>query len=271
VIVRFLVFVCFVFVCFGICPASGQWLNYPTAKVPRSADGKPNLAAPAPRTGDGRPDFSGIWEPVKNRPCPPDGCPDQQVSNEFVNIGWYLNGGLPYQPWAAAAVKTRVAENGKDDPGTRCLPTGIVKLHTTPFYRRVIQSPDLLAILYERNATYRQIYTDGRPLPEDMNPTWNGYSTGKWEGDTLVVQSAGFRDGTWLDRDGSPLTEAAKITERFRRVNYGRMEIEITVDDTKAYTKPWMVKLSHNIVLDSDMLDYICLENEKDIAHLIGK
>jgi hypothetical protein len=252
-------------------PLAAQWLNYPTAGVPKKADGKPNLATPAPRTADGKPDFSGIWEPEKNRPCPPEGCPDFQVPHEFVNIGWSLKGGLPYQKWASDMVKARMAENGMGDPGSHCLPTGIVKMHTTPLLKKIVQVPGLLVILYERNTSFRQIFTDGRPLPDDPDPTFNGYSTGKWMGDTLVVQSNGFRDNMWLDRNGSPMTDAAKITERFRRVNFGRLEVEITVDDPKAYTAPWTVKLNQDIVLNTDFLEYYCVENEKDIPHLVGK
>ena len=145
------------------------------------------------------------------------------------------------------------------------------RLLVDPEYRKVVQVPGLLVILNERNAGYRQIFTDGRPLPEDPQPSWNGYSTGKWEGDTLVVQTAGFRDGMWLDRSGSPITGAAKLTERFRRPNYGTLEIEVTMDDPKAYTKPWTVKLTESIVLNTELMDYICSENEKDIKHLVGK
>jgi hypothetical protein len=128
-----------------------------------------------------------------------------------------------------------------------------------------------LVIINERDAGYRQIFTDGRPLPEDPQPSWNGYSAGKWDGDTLVVQTNGFRDGMWLDRSGSPITNAAKLTERFRRPNYGTLEIEVTMDDPKAYTKPWTVKLKENIVLNTELMDYICSENEKDSKHLVGK
>lgn len=252
-------------------PLLAQWLNYPTAGVPKDAAGKPNLKAAAPRGADGKPDLSGMWEPFKNKPCPREGCPDFQTPQEFANIGWGLKGGLPYQKWALDLKKARVAENGKDDPGSRCLPTGIVKLHTTPLLKKIIQTPGLLVILNERNTTFRQIFTDGRSLPVDPDPTWNGYSVGKWNGDSLVVESIGFRDGEWLDRAGSPLTEAAKITERFRRPNYGRLEIELTVDDPKAYVSPWTVTLAQTIVLNTEFLDYYCDENEKDAAHLVGK
>src|SRR5262245_41626021 len=252
-------------------PAAAQWLHFPTAGVPRLPDGSPDLKAAAPRTADGKPDFSGIWEPEKNRPCPPEGCADMQVPLEFLNIGMSLKDGPPYQSWAAEIRKSRAEQNGKDDPVSRCLPGGIVKLHTTPLLRKIIQLPGLLVMLHEMDATYRQIFTDGRSLPAIDMPYWKGYSTGKWEGDTLVVQTTGFPDGIWLDRNGSRLTDAARITERFRRVNFGRMEIEITIDDPKAYTHPWTIKLNHNIVLDTELIDYICVENEKDAGKLIGK
>ena len=254
----------------AIAPLGAQWLHYPTDGVPRTKDGQPNLSAPVPRAADGKPDLSGIWDVEHNRPCPPDGCDDMPIPQEFLNIGWSLREALPYQSWANQVVKTRTGNNGKDDPASRCLPEGVMKLHTTPFFKKMVQTPGLLVILYERTVSYRQIFTDARPLPVDPNPSWVGYSTGKWEGDTLVVRTAGFRDGLWLDRRGSPLTEAGTMTERFRRVNFGRLEIEITVDDPKAYTKPWTVKLNQNIVLDTDLLDYVCLENEKDVPHLVG-
>ena len=254
-----------------VAPIGAQWLHYTTAGVPRLADGSPNLEAPVPRTADGKPDFSGMWEPENNRPCPPLGCADMQVPQEFLNIGWSLKDGPPYQPWAAEMRKTRTEENGKDDPVSRCLPGGIVKLHTTPLLRKIIQVPGLLVTLNEMDATYRQIFTDGRPLPPIDMPSWKGYSSGKWQGDVLIVETTGFPDGMWLDRNGSPMTDAAKITERFRRLNYGRMEIDVTVDDAKAYTAPWTIKLHYNIVLDTELIDYVCVENEKDATRLLGK
>lgn len=251
-------------------PAWAQWVKYPTAGVPKTAAGGPNLNAPAPRTAAGKPDFSGIWKPEENRPCPRDGC-DMPVGQQFVDMGWGLKGGLPYQPWAAALTRQRTAELRVNDPNSQCLPTGIVRMHTTPLYRKVVQTPGLLVILNERNVWYRQIFTDGRPLPVDPQPSWNGYSTGKWDGDTLVVQSNGFRDGLWLDSNGSPLTDAGTITERFRRPNYGTLTIAITVDDPKAYTAPWTATLNQFLVLDTDLLDYVCQENEKDVRHLVGR
>jgi hypothetical protein len=252
-------------------PIAAQWLHYPTAGVPQKPDGSPDLNAPTPRTADGKPDLSGLWAPEKTRPCPPGGCLDMEVGEEFFNIGWTLKDGLPYQPWAKALVEARKAQNGKDDPVSRCMPMGVIKLHTTPQLRKMIQIPGLVIILNEQDANYRQIFTDGRPLPVDPDPSWNGYSVGKWDGDTLVVQSIGFRDDMWLDRWGSPMTSAAKITEKFHRVSYGRLELEVTVDDPKAYTRPWTIKLTEFIALNTDLIDNICAENEKDMPHMVGK
>src|SRR5258708_3594217 len=255
-----------------LCAASAfaQWLNYPTAAVPQTKDGKPNLAAPTPKTADGKPDLSGLW----GMRCPTAKgtvlcAPEVAVPQVFGDIGRGVQGGLPYQPWAADVVKARRAQNGKDDPTSHCLPGGVAKLHTAALLRKVVQVPGLVVFMTERNASYRQIFTDGRPLPKEPNPSWNGYSTAHWEGDTLVVMSNGFQGGQWLDRAGSPLTEAAKITEKFRRPNFGTLEIEMTVDDPEAYTKPWTIQLKQAIVLDTELLDYICLENEKDSTHLV--
>jgi hypothetical protein len=252
-------------------PLSAQWLNYQTPGVPRTADGKPNLSAPAPRTEDGKPDFSGVWDSDHKAPCPPAGCDDTQSVREFLDIGATLKDGLPYRPGMAELAKARRQPPKTDEPITRCLPIGIVERYTHATLRKIVQIPGLLLILNEYNKMYRQIFTDGRPLPIDPLPGWDGYSVGKWEGDTLVVQTTGFRDGIWLDAFGDPMTDAAKITERFRRVNYGHLEIELTVDDPKAYTKPWTVKLYQMLAIDTDLLDYICAENEKDIQHMVAK
>jgi hypothetical protein len=246
-------------------PLLAQWLDFPAPGVPKNADGSPNLTAPAPRAPDGKPDLSGIWRPDRNQKCPPDGCPDNQMSEQFLDFGWGLPGGLPYQPWAAELVKQRVATSGKDDPTSHCFPGGIVRLHTYPTFNKIIQTPALIVILSEREVTYRQIFLDGRPLPVDALPTWKGYSVGRWEGDTLLVESNGFRsEGLWLDRKGSPLTEAARLTERFRRPNYGRLEIQVTVNDPKAYTAPFTVTLNQYIATDTELLDFVCLENHKE-------
>ena len=154
---------------------------------------------------------------------------------------------------------------------THCFPGGAVKSHTSAFLRKIVQTPGLVLILREAETSYRQIFTDGRPLPPIEQPTFDGYSVGRWDGDTFIVETAGFKDGLWLDRSGSPMTDAAKLTERFRRLNYGTLEIEMTVDDPKAYTAPWTVKLRHTILLDTELLPAVCLENEKSLAHIVGK
>ncbi len=164
-----------------------------------------------------------------------------------------------------------MAANGKEDPASRCQPLSALRLFTFPQYRKILQRPGLVVILSERDVTFRQIFTDGRPLPKDPQPSFRGYSSGHWEGDTLVVQTSGFRDGMWLDRSGSPMTDAAQLTERFHRVNYGNLEIEVTLDDPKAYTAPWTVTLHQFIVLNTELLEYFCQENEKDQTHLVGK
>jgi hypothetical protein len=252
-------------------PLAAQWIHYPTPGIPRTPDGKPNLSAPAPKTADGKPDLSGIWVAERTRPCPPIGCDDMMIGEQFLDIGWHVPGGLPYQAWAADLVKKRTADLRKDDPQSRCLPTGIVRMHTTPLYRKVVQAPGLVVILNERMAMYRQIFTDGRPLPADPQPSWTGYSSGHWESDTLVVRTGGFRDGLWLDANGSPLTDAATITERFRRVNFGALEIRIAVDDPKAYTRPWTTSYTIPWAAGAELYEYICQENNKDLGHMVGK
>ena len=253
-----------------MAPASAQWLNYPTPGIPRLPDGKPDLNAPAPRTADSKPDLSGIWY-LEAPPCAPEGCSDYRVGPEFLNFGASLSEGLPYQPWAAALVKERSDQFAKDDPVGTCRPPGALRLLTFPPPRKFIQLPGLFVLLAERDVTFRQVFTDGRPLPKDPEPSWNGYSVGRWDGDALVVQTIGLRDGAWIDRRGSPLTDAAKITERYRRLSYGRLDIEVTVDDPKAYLRPWTVTLHQIFAADTELLDYHCMDNEKDAVRLVGK
>jgi hypothetical protein len=253
----------------GAAPVHAQWLNYLTPGVPRLPNGKANLNAPAPHTAEGKPDLSGLWEPVG--PANSSFVGNSVRDPQFADVGKNVKGGLPLQPWAADLLKTRLAANSKDDPDSRCLPLGPIKMHLHPYPRRIIQTPDLMVILFERDTAYRQIFTDGRALPQDPQPSFNGYSTGKWEGDTLVVQTNGIKDGTWLDVRGTPLTDAAKITERFRRPNFGKLEIDITVDDLKAYTRPWTIHVDQAFAADTDILEFVCQENEKDRVHLTEK
>jgi hypothetical protein len=269
----------------GLC---AQWPAYPTAGVPKTADGKSNLTGPAPRAPDGKPDLSGIWQYVRQAAPPaPEAVAAATVSNDitplsvrtsqFWNLGASFKDGLPFQPWAAELHRQRVADNQKDNPDAHCLPLGLMQLHTHSQPRKMIQTPGVIVILYEANAGVRQIFTDGRPLPALANasnaaePWWFGYSAGKWDGDTLVVETAGFRDLGWLDVEGSPLSDAGKIIERFRRVDFGHLEIETTIDDPKAYTKPWTVTVHQRVMLDTDLIEFICQENERDAPHLAGK
>jgi hypothetical protein len=257
-------------------PLGAQWLNNPTAGVPRTADGKVNMTAPAPRLGDGKPDLSGIWmtaEPNRGNgrgtPPPaqvPDEAGDQRnitASRQMKDIGVDLPGGLPYQPWVIPIVKERTANEAIDDPHIRCLPDNFLRAYGLPHLLKFVHSPQLLVVLNEMNAGYRQVFTDGRPLPVDPNPTWQGYSSAKWTGDTLVIDTIGLRDDTWIDWNGSVLTEAAKVREEIRRPDFGHLDIKVTVDDPKAYTKPWTVTLKQRIVVDTELIDEICLENEK--------
>ena len=185
----------------------------------------------------------------------------------FFELGSMVPGGLPYQPWAKELKDKRTKDNAKDNPDAHCLPLGNMQLHLHPEPRKIIQGKNELVILYEGNGGVRQIFTDGRLLPPaDPQPWWFGYSTGKWSGDTLVVQTTGFRDGGWLDVNGSPLTDAGKMTEKFRRINYGTLELELTVDDSKAYTKPFTVKFTQRLMPDDELIEFVCQENELSSA-----
>ena len=246
-----------------------QWIRYPTANVPRTPDGKPNLAAPAPRTSDGKPDFSGVWENDGYRPGAEGVGPVPRTV--FFDLANALGSRPPYQPWAGALYDRRKDENAKDNPDARCLPIGPLQMLAHPLPKKILQVPGLLVLLHERNMEFRQIYVDGRPAPVDPNPSWYGYSTARWEGDALVVETTGLRDGLWADFNGSPLTDQARIRERFRRPNYGTLLVDVTVDDPKAYTRPFTVAVNHHLALDTDLLEYACLENEKDVPRLVGK
>ena len=191
----------------------------------------------------------------------------------FANIGANFPGCLPpLTPWAANVLTQRKAENSKDNPDAHCLPLGLMQLHEHPQPRKIIQTPGVIVILYEAQAGVRQIFTDGRALPKnDPQPWWYGYSIGHWDGDTLVVETTGFRDDVWLDIDGSPLTNSGKMTERMRRLNYGTLQTDVTIEDPKAYTKPFTVRVMHRLMPDTDLIEFICGENERSDAHLVGK
>ncbi len=220
-------------------PAPAQWLRLPLPGTPRAPDGKPNLTAPAPRTADGRPDLSGIWLRIKAMD----------------------RGNVPMLPWAEAVYRERQANNSKDDPEGLCLPPGIPEQMVNPLPWKIIQTPGVMLILFEQWANWRQIFTDGRPLPDVSKPSWFGYSIGRWDGDTFVAETIGFNDRTWLGNDGHPHSEAMRVTERFRRIDFGHMEVQFTFEDPGAFTRPWSATAQLQLLPDTEVLEYIC-ENQ---------
>jgi hypothetical protein len=220
---------------------------------------------------DNKPDFSGTWtsdEVDPRRPGVPPNPYDATTSRRMVNLGVELPGGLPYQPWLVPIVKERTANKAKDDPHVKCFPDNFLRAYGEPHLLKFVHSPNLLVVLDEWNAGYRQVFTDGRPLPEDPNPSWQGYSSAKWDGDTLVIDTIGVHDDTWIDWNGSVLTEAAKVRERMRRPDFGHLEIQVTVDDPRAYTRPWTVTIKERLIADTELIEEICLENERSLKHM---
>lgn len=249
-----------------LSPLSAQWLNYPTAGVPKMPDGKPNLDAATPRTRDGHPDLSGLWLPVNTM-----GSSQFDISGGIFNdLGADIKDGPPYQSWAAERVKRNIGNNYIDQPDARCLPLSPTQADTHADIRRVVQTPELLLLLFEKNTTYRTIHLDGRALEFDPQPSWRGYSVGHWDGDVLVVETNGLKDDTWLDYQGSPITSKGKLVERFLRRNYGALDVDITVDDPSAYTKRWTATVHWQIALNTEPMEFVC-DNEKDQKHMVGK
>ena len=242
-------------VAFWAMPAVAQWLSYPTPGTPRSGDGKPNLTAPVPKTADGKPDLSGIWT-----------TPSSRWLNNLAADGVEV----PFTPASRAIFQQRQDANGKGRPSERCLSHGVTDFDALGTPTKIIQTPGVTVILFEAYNHYRQIFTDGRPPPTDPQPSWLGYSVAKWEGNTFVVETNGLNDQTWLDDGGHPHSEALKVTERFTRRDFGHMQIQITVDDPKSYTKPWTVTIPKDLMPDTELIEWMC-ENEKDYAHLVGK
>jgi len=237
-------------------PAPAQWLNYPTPGIPRTPDGKPNLAAPAPRAADGKPDLSGVWR------GPGAGGYDRNVAKDLKPSD--------IQPWAEALYQQRVRDMGKDAPRANCLPDPFPYYHAVDM-ARFVQIPGLIVVLYQgtTNSVHRTIFTDGRKLPDDPNPAWLGYSIGHWEGDTMVVETAGFNDRSWLDIEGHPLTDALHITERFQRRDFGHMDLQMTIDDPKAFTRPFSFRMDKTLAPDTDLLESVC-ENDRSVPHMLG-
>jgi len=232
-------------------PGHAQWLNLKTSGLPRTPDGKPDLSAPTPRMASGKPDFSGLW---------------RTDNSGSAALGKAMDAIKP-QPWALALAKKRSEELFKDSPGVLCLPPGpMVDLGVD----KVVQTPNLMLMLFE-GTLYREVFLDGRELPRDPNPDWMGYWLGRWENDTLVVESAGFNDRTWLDGEGHPHTEALRVTERFRRPDFGHLEVLKTLTDPGALPEPWVIPFKFEFDADTEYLEYVCNENERDLKHLTGK
>ena len=280
----------------GSVSLSAQWPKFQESGVPRDAQGHVRMDAPPPRTSDGKPDLSGNWlradrEPLpselaglfsQNRnaggdvvveplvsPFPAD--PKSPPIAAFWDIGTFVTGGLPLTPWAATLKKERMAKESKDNPDANCMPMGITQFHMQPQPRKIVQTPKLIVILYESNYGLRYIYTDGRRLPPqgEPQPWWYGYSVGRWEGDTLVVETNNLRgaeesaiDG-WLDVRGTPYSGQATFTERFRRPMFGKLEIDVTIDDAKALTKPLTVRINQRVVVDEEPIEFVCNENQQ--------
>lgn len=264
--------------CFG---APAQWLNYPTPGTPRTRDGKPNLAAPAPLAANSKPDVSGVWQV---QPTPAGdlkglfgdlsvenvlGDTSAAYSKYLVNILVdFKPADTPLRPEFAGVVRQRAREVY---PLTRCLPIGVPGDDLLPGPFKIIQAPGLILVRNEYENTFRQIYTDGRKAPADPEPLWLGYSVGKWEGNTLVVDTVGFNDKGWLDGMGHPRSESLHVVERFQRRDFGHLDVQVTIDDPKVYTKVFSVKFTELLLPDSDVTEYFCNENEKDQPHIGGK
>jgi len=229
----------------------GQWLNYKTPGIPRTPDGKTDLTAPAPKMPDGKPDLSGIWQ--------------TRAGGYGLNVAPDLKAG-EVRPWAEALYQQHKENLSKDYPGLKCLP-GIGPEISFGMYK-ILQTPGVIGFLAEGGDS-RQVLTDGRPLPSDPQPTWQGYSVGHWEGDTLVVESAGFNDQTWLDFEGHPHSTELRVTERYRRKDFGHMELKTTFDDPKAYARPWTISMDVDLMPDTELLEYVCNENERDVQHIV--
>jgi hypothetical protein len=230
------------------------------------------MLAPAPRTADGKPDLSGIWD-------------KGQLPGEVPAPGLFSGAGpsrafrdlknavpdLPLQPWAEQLKAKRFGQNSKDHPDVHCLPLHPIQLHLHPQPRKIVQTTDVMLIVYEANDGRRQIFTDGRQLPTgEFEPWWYGYSVGRWDGDTFVVESNGFKDQMWIDEYGTPGSDKLKVTERFRRLNFGTLEIQVTVDDAKTFTRPFSFTLQQRLMADTELIEFVCGENNRSTAHLVG-
>jgi hypothetical protein len=260
-----------------------QWPKHLT-DGPRTEDGKLDLKAPAPKAPDGHPDLSGLWRPMrrnfgnargnakgKGAPAPPVRAPGEPPAANFGDLGAGFEHGLPYTEWGRKVRDERKANNSIDNPDAHCRPLGLMQLHTHPYEKKIVQGKDAIVIMYNANNDVRQILTNGQTLPEvgpALAPWWYGYSVGKWEGDTLVVTTVGFRDDVWLDVNGSPLTSSGKMVERFTRLNFGTLQIDVTIEDPKAYTEPFTVRVMQEIMPDTELFESVC--EDRDAVHYVG-
>jgi hypothetical protein len=256
-------------------PLAAQWLQHRDPTLPRMKDGRPDLAAPAPRAPDGHPDLSGVWaaEPSEEitralGAANPFGADAQFISKYALNIFADLKPDEePLQPEAAELLRRRRARPGVEQPTTNCLPGGVpFSTLIAPF--KIIQTPRLVVLLLEDNNPPRQIHTDGRRLPSDPWPSWMGYSVGRWQQNTLIVETVGFNDRSWLDTAGHPRSESMRVVERFTRRDVGHLDIEVTIEDPKMYRRPFTIRPAARLLPDTDILEAVCAENEKDLIHL---
>ena len=243
----------------GGASVEAQWPRQ-ESRLARGADGRVDLDAPARRTRDGRPDLSGVWEQYS----------EWELPKYLLDIAADLKPeDVPLLPSARALLQYRRANNSAEHPGARCLPSGIPEKNAVPAPFKIVQTPDLLVVLYESRTIFRQIFTDGRALPPpDAQPTWQGYSIGRWENDTLVVETSGFNGKTWLDMAGHPATEALRVIERFTRRTVGQIELQVTIDDPKAYARPWTVNQRLRLLPEDELIEHICEENNRAPVHI---
>jgi hypothetical protein len=259
-----------------VSTVTAQWPDHKDARAPRTADGKIDVNAAAPRMADGKPDFTGVWSFSAGGGGRGEARPqvslDEKPAATFRDIGSGFKGGLPLKPESAALLKRRMDDNARDNPDVWCLPLGNQQFNTHPFPRKIVQTPTQMLILYETHMGLRQIFMDGRRLPDnDPQPWFFGYSVGRWEGDTLVVETIGFKEAGWLDINGSPLGEKGRTIERFRRTNYGTIEIEQTVEDAEHYTRPFTTTLTWRLMPDTEIMEMVCTENNQSVQHLVPR
>jgi hypothetical protein len=236
-----------------------------TSDLPRTAEGKVDLTAPAPRTSRGTPDLSGVWMPQPDPTGKPEGVENTVFPRYMMNVAKDLEDGAAFLvPEAKSRYRENLATDGVADPIAHCQPAGSPRIFSMPRPTKIIETPGIMLLLHEFDTTFRQIFTDGRPLPDDAFPTWLGYSIGRWDRDTFVVTTSGLTDRSWLDVAGHPHTEALVLTERFRRIDLGHLEIEVTYTDPGAFKTPLTIRQTLRLLPDQELIESFCTDNEKD-------